>query len=975
MVSDAEKRNAMKRVGECTRDGLARGLSSLLLAGLAAAQGATPSFQEQVEADWLLREGYRQAPGLFGGEISTRDDAGGGVDGVIDGYFGFHTDREANPWWQVDLGGSRAIATVRVFNRTDGASERAGHLRLQLSDDGETWREVYRHDGTPFSGHPEGAPLEVSLTGEHGRYLRLQLPGTSYLHLDEVQVFGPESATENLALKRPADQSSVSQWSTPTVALPGIDWPSCGADRVAEILEHGRRLAAELERGGMDCRDERSALDEIARTVEAAPAEEVGEELYLRARWVRRRLLFADRLLDFDRILFAKRVPGSFNHMSDQYLGWWSRPGGGIFTLEGFAEDRPRDVCLTESFTEPGSFLRPILSHDGRRVLFAWCRHYPGLAAEPNKLEKDNVPEDAFYHLFEMNVDGSGVRRLTRGKYDDFDGRYLPDGRIVFLSTRRGQSLQCGRESARRTIEVDDLPDAYVRCGGGPERPCAVYTLHTIDADGGDLNAISPFEMFEWTPSVAHDGSILYSRWDYIDRDNMPYMSLWATNPDGTNAHLVYGNNTTNLHCTFEPRCIPNSSKIVFTASAHHAQTKGSLVLLDPSVGTEGAAPITRLTPEVPFPEAEAWPLTYYANPWPLSERLYLVTWSDEGVTSQGKSNGWDRWHSVQRPVNGTGLYLFDAAGDLELLYRDPAIGCFNPMPLRPRPRPFPIGAVAERTDSEEGRFLLVDVYRGLEGVERGAVHALRLVAVPPKTHPTMNFPNLGITRDDPGKCVLGTVPVETDGSAYFRAPAGVIVFFQALDERGMAIQTMRTTTHVQPGQTLSCIGCHESRGEAPAAHSGVPLAARREPSRITPGPSGSWPLSFDELIQPLLNRECVSCHSPESTGPLASPLDLTTARAYESLIGYGEPSLVDHVWRGYRAGHSTPGACAASRSPLLALLLTEGGHHEVELAPEDLERLILWMDTYAQRAGSFDAAQEEGLLELRREVAGLLAR
>ena len=132
--------------------------------------------------------------------------------------------------------------------------------------------------------------------------------------------------------------------------------------------------------------------------------------------------------------------------------------------------------------------------------MFAWCKHYPHLAAEPNKLNKANVPEDAFYHLFEMNIDGSGIRKMTHGKYDDFDGRYLPDGRIVFLSTRRGQFIQAGRASASQTLAQADLPDCYVRCGGGPERPVAVYTLHTMQPDGTGLCAISPFECLNGSP-------------------------------------------------------------------------------------------------------------------------------------------------------------------------------------------------------------------------------------------------------------------------------------------------------------------------------------------------------------------------------------------------------------------------------------------------------------------------------------------
>ena len=380
-------------------------------------------------------------------------------------------------------------------------------------------------------------------------------------------------------------------------------------------------LAPEIAAEVRHLREELKSLPQLASA----------RALFLQSRGLQRRLTLANPHLGFESILFTKRVPPSFNHMSDQYYGWWSKPGGGIFLLRNFTGDHPSTECLTESFREPGSFLRPTLSYDARKVLFAWCRFYPGLAGETNKLNKANVPEDAFYHLFEMNIDGSQVRQLTHGKYDDFDGRYLPDGRIVFLSTRRGARLQAGAESARLSCATPDLPDIYVRCGGGPERPVAVYTLHTMKSDGTDICAISPFEMFEWTPDVGHDGSILYSRWDYVDRDNMPYMGLWTMSPDGTNPRIVYKNFTKAPHCVFEAKPIPNSHKIIFTASAHHAQTMGSLVLLDPSLGTEGPDPLTRLTPEVPFPEIEGWPKTSYADPWPLSERFYVVGWGHEG--------------------------------------------------------------------------------------------------------------------------------------------------------------------------------------------------------------------------------------------------------------------------------------------------------------------------------------------------------
>jgi len=790
---------------------------------------------------------------------------------------------------------------------------------------------------------PERSPLTVKLTNAAARFVRIQLPGKTCLHLDEVEVMraGPGG---NVAQNKPANQSSVSRWSQAHRMAKEVDWRQA----TAKVLERHRESAFA------------SLKNELSGLAPEVPA----QWLYLRARALQRQQVLRDPLLDFDTILFTKRAPGSYSHMSDQYYGWWSRPGGGIYLLRNFKSGEPATVCLTDAhFKEPGSFLRPAVSYDAKRILFAWCKYYPQLAKEKDKLNKAHVPEDAFYQVFEMNLDGSGVRQLTRGKYDDFDARYLPDGRIVFLSTRRGQAVQVGKRSAAATLMKQDLPDCYVRCGGDAERPVAVYTLHTMNADGGDLTPISPFEMFEWEPSVAPDGTILYSRWDYVDRDNMPYMSLWAINPDGTNARLIYGNYTKAPHCTFEPRAIPGSHKIIFTASGHHSQTMGSLVLLDPAIGTEGQAPITRLTPDTPFPEIEGWPRAFYANPWPLSERSHLVAWGVEENVREGR----------QRPVNGMGIYLFNTDHGLELLYRDPDISSMYPIPVKPQTPPPALASAVNWDGPQEGRFLVADVARGLKRVKRGEVKALRVVAVPAKTQPWMNQPMLGLTRDDPGKAVLGTVPVEADGSAYFRAPSGVALFFQALDSQGRAIQTMRSATHVQPGQTLSCTGCHDSRKATPPP-AGPPLASLRPPSKITPGPDGSWPLRFDILIQPVLDAQCVRCHSPKGENAQAVKFDLTAARAYETLTGYGRPSLRDTVITAYREGVSTEGRNPSQVSPLLAKLSERGGHQGVSLDTTALERFVTWLDTYGQRLGHFSDEQERDLIELKRTTAAVLA-
>jgi hypothetical protein len=422
---------------------------------------------------------------------------------------------------------------------------------------------------------------------------------------------------------------------------------------------------------------------------------------------------------------------------------------------------------------------------------------------------------------------------------------------------------------------------------GGNHRPVAVFTLHTIDGDGGDWCAISAFENFEWTPAVASDGRILYARWDYIDRFNGHFFSLWSKNPDGTNPQLVYGNYTVRPQCVFQARPIPGSHQLIFTATGHHSITGGSLALLDRTRGTEFERPLTRLTPEVCFPETEGWPKSYYVDPWPLSEQFFLTAWSDRPLPPHTLMKPDD----PRNPPNACGIYLYDAFGNLTLLHRDPAISTVWPVPVAPRPKPRTIPDAVDWAGRQEGAFLVQDVYQGMDGVPRGTIQSLRIIGVPPKVQPHMNNPNLGVSAEDPGKFVLGTAPVESDGSALFRVPSGIPVLFQALDADGLAVQTMRSLSYVQPGQTLACVGCHEHRDSAPLP-ARMPLAALRDASPLTPDPDGSWPLRFDQLVQPVLDRHCVSCHKRGVENAVAAAFDLTPAAAYKNLLEYADGDL-----------------------------------------------------------------------------------
>ena len=934
-----------------------------LIAGLAAFSAlaqfdAPPPTRAQIEADWLRQDAKRRAAPAASQGVKPEEDAAGGVDGVINGQWGFHTENEEHPWWQVDLGSVTKLDRVVLYNRTDFA-DRNRHILVLVSEDGRNFQQVYRHEGAVFLGHADKKPLLVPLNGVQARCLRLALAGKSYFHLDEVEVY-PVGESRNVALGKPATQSSTSQWSmkaSRTAPAAPIDYP------LAKVVERGFKLAESQRRLGVDTTPVAEQLREILRESKRLPAgapDPAKRALYLRAHWTVRELALKNPLLKFDDILFVKRAPTMFPHMSDQHYGWWSRGGGGVYVLEHFKSGAPAARCLTRDMPE-GNFIGPDLSFDGRKVLFAYARYYPSLQDEKNKADKRNVPEDAYYHVFEMNIDGSGRRQITRGKYDDFDPRWLPTGEIAFLSTRKGMALQSSQAYSDST-RLADLPDSYVRCGGDNWRPVPVFTLHAMDARGLNLRPLSAFENFEWAPSVANDGRLLYTRWDYIDRFNGHFFSLWSANQDGTNPQLVYGNYTVKPQVVLEARSVPGSSKLVFTACAHHSITGGSLCLLDRALGTELEAPLRRLTPEVMFPETEGSPEHYYANPWPLSEEYFLVGWADAKLPPHTFVK------DQRNPPNAMGIYLYDAFGNLELLYRDPDISSGYPIPVAARPQPPVQATVAQWAGAQEGRLLVQDVYRGLEGIARGSIKRLRVIGVPPKVQPHQNTPVLGVSAEDPGKFILGTVPVEADGSAYARVPSGVSLFFQALDERGLAVQTMRSLTYVMPDQTLSCAGCHEHRDTAPAGARTV-LAAMREPSKIAAAPFGSWPLRFDQLVQPVLDQHCVHCHRPGGDDAEAAKLNLTATNAWQALISFGGDDLKKLA---FERDRSTVGQGTAAHSKLWALLVRNGPHQELKLDQESRERLATWMDTYAQRAGHYSADQERQIAEFRRALAHL---
>jgi hypothetical protein len=384
----------------------------------------------------------------------------------------------------------------------------------------------------------------------------------------------------------------------------------------------------------------------------------------------------------------------------------------------------------------------------------------------------------------------------------------------------------------------------------------------------------------------------------------------------------------------------------------------------------------------VGFPESQGG-AQVYGTPWPLSEKYYLCVYDPDMKTDSGRQG--------KKHVRGNyGIYLLDAFGNKELIHRDPAIGSLSPMPLRPRKKPPVIPDASQRLadkPSEQGTMALLNVYDSLKPFPEGTkIMALRLYQILPlsvassaASHNTgIQIPQ-GCDSINLARKVLGTVPVETDGSAYFTVPAMKEIFIQALDKDGLAIQSMRSATWVQPGERLVCQGCHEPKYRAPRSPAKMAMALKHAPSIPAPDVDGTNPFSYPRLVQPVLDRNCVTCHQKEKKAPRldAEPMVYKTPGGmnktttyYASYISlapefgfydYGGKGWNDPKW--YR---TTPGEFGAMGSKLYKML--KDGHHDVKLSAEDMHRITVWLDSCSLFYGVYE--KEGGQAQLRGEIA-----
>ena len=716
-----------------------------------------------------------------------------------------------------------------------------------------------------------------------------------------------------------------------------------------------------------------------ARTLPAqAPIGTARYDLYVELCRLRRLIALRNPLFDFDTMLVCRRSRGE-SHIAGQLKGYMQRGStaeGGIWTVSGMKSGDPvwrniladRKVAggrLAGHALTNGWFARPSLSYDARQVAFAWREPVAQLGGHESYEGYYFTGYSAYrtewsFHVFaaptEPDAPGE-LRMLTDGPHNDASPVFLPNGRIAFVSDRRGG--------------VD-------RCGG----PARAQVLHSMLPDGRDVVPLSVHETEEWSPCVGHDGRLYFSRWDYVDRGDCIAHHPWVCYPDGRDPRALHGNYSplrrSREDAVSEYEHIPGSHRFVAVATGHHFPGHdGSLIVLDFSVADDGAlSQVRRLTPEVLFPETEGHPGALFATPWPLAEKYHLAAWSYPAA-------GGDR------PPQG--VYLVDAFGNRVLLARPRSgTGCYSPTPLRSRARPPVIPHMAatgkpggfrlgpSSPAPEQGRFLLMNVYDSLlPWPANTQIRSLRIMQIFPRANGIwMNYPDIGIATESLARGLIGTVPVEEDGSAHFTIPANIPVYFQAVDGQGRAVQTMRSATWVQPGVTVACQGCHETKGLAPTRPSAMPLALRREASVPVPGPDGSSPLHYPLLVQPVLDRHCVACHTREREKGTPKVADLRgqPVRVRAMSPGHGPATWWSKSYQSLTrfancrtfggkpvsgSPRTVPGTFGAIQSRLFPLL-ADGEHHDTVMPPEDLRRIAIWLDNNLNFSSAYLDTQKQ---------------
>lgn len=717
---------------------------------------------------------------------------------------------------------------------------------------------------------------------------------------------------------------------------------------VDEIIERVDRM----EQGGSD----------VSKSLQAIRLEMNGTEdvaslrsLWLKARRTLRPEVFAKASLDFDEIiLFSRHAMHYKPNVCGVHTSWSYKPGGDVLVVSGLQDHRSEQPLIGGKLG-PGHVHGLDLFFDRSKIVFAWANqpHWPpGFSTRWPRggndcyaFELRNTTEPP--HLYEMDLENRRIIQLTDHNFwTDVEPVYCPDGTIAFTSDRSAHSPSCdGR--------MNDLTD---------------HNLYSLSADRERIRRLTNQKDVDMHPHLLENGLIAYLRWEYQERHFWDVHSVWTVKPDGTMSDALFKQHFGTPLSVRDARSIPGTSKMVAIAAGHHCLPKGPVVILDPTVGINEPQGIELLTPgsmpqetgrykykklSADFDWEQDWKNRlvkdgsvrvaggFFMMPYAVSEKAYLV--------SYGYGNHEARRYNYQHAdvdSNGLGIYLIDSYGNMELIYRNPFHSCYGVLPFKNRPRP-PVLPDLVDMQKNYATCVVTDVYEGMDDVERGVVKYIRIA----EALPWPIVPGEGVKRWDLSNrwCpvrVIGTVPVEQDGSAHFKVPVAdnASVYFQALDENHMEVRRMRSSISFQPGECRSCNGCHETQALPPAPQQG--LAARREPDMPQPPSWGSnRQIAFDEIVQPVLDRNCTKCHN--ATEPPAG-LDFSAGRAYRTIIDGGLVSLSPREGDGSVTAAYQYGS---HKSRLITKLLEEDSPCTIDLGSDDWITLVTWVDANAPNA------------------------
>ena len=640
-----------------------------------------------------------------------------------------------------------------------------------------------------------------------------------------------------------------------------------------------------------------------------SPASEAGAYADVEERFeaLKNQALLANPLLDFDRLLMIRRradrlgLPSNYNSNPDlKPTGYGNR-------------------LVALSPVRPGGSLETVFEPEGDRFIGDVDLHY-----DAERLLLSMPDGEGRWGVAELDL-GSG--RLTRLPLIDepdvhnYDACYLPDERIVFTST---------------------APFIGVPCVGGSSK---VANLYLRECDGR-IRRLTNDQDHNWCPTVLNNGRILYQRWEYADIAHAFMRLLFHANPDGSHQMEYYGSNSFWPTAMFFARPVPDhATKVVAVVGGHHdLPRQGELVIFDPARGRHEASGVVQRIPGfgkkvepviLDGLVGGSWPL--FLHPYPLSEKYFLVS------CKPTKTSLW-------------GVYLVDVFDNFVLLCEEAGWAMLEPIPWRATRRQPVLPDIVE-PDQKEAAALLVDVYRGpgLRGVPRGSVKSLRLISYAFTFHGFGGEPDrVGLDGPWDVRRILGTVPVEADGSAYFRVPANTPVAVQPLDAEGKALALMRSWFTAMPGEVLSCVGCHEAQNSTPPAQS-RPTAVLREASAIKPWYGPARGFSFVREVQPVLDAYCVRCHDGGETFDLTARPAERVASAFQMRFTPSYMALRRFVHTPTLESDAhllPPRDFHADASKLIQILRDD--HYGVRLDSEAWDRLITWIDLNAPAHGTW---------------------